>query len=108
MKKLLVVALFALSACKTVQVVEDATPPSLPAEDFVVVSQNLTQVDVKYTGSVEAGTDALITDDGLASAFIAYELGSRVNPHVTLTLEDAQRKLIETYVGKYVLKPAKP
>ena len=49
-----------------------------------------------------------ITDDGLASAFIAYELGSRVNPHVTLTLEDAQRKLIETYVGKYVLKPAKP
>lgn len=62
MKKLLVVALFVLSACKTVQVVEDATPPSLPAEDFVVVSQNLTQVDVKYTGSVEAGTDALIVE----------------------------------------------
>lgn len=62
MKKLFFVACLALSACKTVQVVEDVTAPSLPAEDFVVVSQNLTQVDVKYTGSVEAGTDALVVE----------------------------------------------
>ena len=55
-------ALASLVSCKTVQVAEDVTPPSLPAEDFVVVTQNLTQVDVKYTGSIEAGSDAITVE----------------------------------------------
>lgn len=58
----LVAALVVISSCKTVAVVEDVTPPALPVEDFSVVTQNLTHVDVKYVGSVEAGTDPVTVE----------------------------------------------
>lgn len=54
---LLLCLVFAVVGCKTAPEVIEATPPTVPQEDFVVVTQNLNQVDVKYTGSVEAGSD---------------------------------------------------
>lgn len=51
-----------ISACKTAPEVIDVTPPALPAEDFAVVTQNLNQVDIKYTGAIEAGTDPLVVE----------------------------------------------
>jgi LEA14-like dessication related protein len=52
-----------LGACKSApEVVAEGTPPSLPQEDFAIVTQSLTQVDIKYTGTVAAGTDAVTID----------------------------------------------
>ncbi|MFO0598512.1 MAG: LEA type 2 family protein [Myxococcaceae bacterium] len=62
MKKLMLGAVLCLAACKTTTEVADVMPPSVPVEDFAVVTQNLTQVDVKYTGSIEAGTDAITVE----------------------------------------------
>lgn len=88
-----------------------STKPAFTTTEEIECLNSLLSVYVSRQQDKEGATDdrlerlLAITDDGLASAFIAYELGSRVNPHVTLLLEDAQRKLIEGYVGKYVIKP---
>lgn len=44
-----------------------------------------------------------IVKDGLAGAFVTYELASRVDPQIVLHLEPDQRKLLERYVETYVL-----
>ena len=63
MKRTVVVMLLSLAACKSgPEVVADVTPPTLPQEDFVVVTQSLTQVDIKYTGTVTAGTEPITID----------------------------------------------
>jgi LEA14-like dessication related protein len=63
MRKTILVSFLALTACKTApEVVAEVTPPSVPAEDFVVVTQSLTQVDVKYTGTIAAGSDAITVE----------------------------------------------
>ncbi|MDP1826817.1 MAG: LEA type 2 family protein [Archangium sp.] len=63
MRQTILVSFLALAACKTApEVVADVTPPSVPAEDFVVVTQSLTQVDVKYTGTIAAGSEAVTVE----------------------------------------------
>lgn len=63
MRKTILVSFLALAACKTApEVVAEVTPPSVPAEDFVVVTQSLTQVDVKYTGTIAAGSEAVTVE----------------------------------------------
>lgn len=63
MRKTILVSFLVLAACKTApEVVAEVTPPSVPAEDFVVVTQSLTQVDVKYTGTIAAGSDAITVE----------------------------------------------
>lgn len=63
MKRLAVSVLVSLAACKSgPEVVADVTPPSLPMEDFAVVTQSLTQVDVKYTGTVVAGSEPITVE----------------------------------------------
>ncbi|MBL8911905.1 MAG: LEA type 2 family protein [Archangium sp.] len=59
---LLSLCLLVIVGCKTAPEVIDVAPPTVPQEDFTVVSQNLNQVDVKYTGSVEAGTDPIVIE----------------------------------------------
>lgn len=59
---LLSLCLLVIVGCKTAPEVIDTAPPTVPQEDFTVVSQNLNQVDVKYTGSVEAGTDPIVLE----------------------------------------------
>jgi len=60
MKRLVLGSLLIFAACKSApEVVVDVTPPSLPQEDFVVVTQSLTQVDIKYTGTIAAGDEAI-------------------------------------------------
>lgn len=52
--------LILIAACKSApEVVADVTPPSLPEENFAIVTQSLTQVDIKYTGTVAAGTEPI-------------------------------------------------
>lgn len=41
--------------------------------------------------------------DGLAPAFVIYELGSRVDPQIVLRLDDSFRLMMARYVEKYVL-----
>lgn len=41
--------------------------------------------------------------DGLAPAFVIYELGSRVDSQIVLRLEPKYRAMVTRYVGKYVL-----
>lgn len=61
--RLIIGSLLLLAACKTApDVVAEVTPPSVPQEDFVVVTQSLTQVDIKYTGTVAAGTDPVTVE----------------------------------------------
>ncbi len=60
MKRSMLPLLMLLVACKTApEVVADVAEPTLPQEDFVVVTQSLTQVDIKYTGTVIAGSEAI-------------------------------------------------
>lgn len=54
MKKTLAALLLCLSACKTAPEVVPVAAPTLPDQDFVVVTQSLTSVSVKYTGAVQA------------------------------------------------------
>ena len=44
--------------------------------------------------------------DGLAPAFVIYELGSRVDPQIVLRLDGPFREMMARYVEKYVLTPA--
>lgn len=61
MKRALLAFVLVLAACKTApEVVADVPPPTLPDQDFVVVTQSLTGVDVKYTGTVQAAGDDLV------------------------------------------------
>lgn len=46
-----------------------------------------------------------IVKDGLAPAFVVYELGSRVDPQIVLRLDDKFREMMTQYVEKYVLPP---
>lgn len=46
-----------------------------------------------------------ITVDGMATAFVIYELGSRVDPQIVLRLGSKYRAMVTRYVGKYVLPP---
>lgn len=63
LERVLVGSLMVLAACKTApEVVADVTPPSVPQEDFVVVTQSLTQVDIKYTGTIAAGTEPVTVE----------------------------------------------
>lgn len=61
--------------------------------------------------SGEGGTDdrlevlSRIIRDGLAPAFVVYELGSRVDPQIVLRLDDPFREMMARYVEKYVLPP---
>ncbi len=43
--------------------------------------------------------------DGMAPAFVIYELGSRVDPQIVLRLDEKYRAMVTRYVGKYVLPP---
>lgn len=44
-----------------------------------------------------------IIDDGMVSAFVVYELGSRIDPQIVLHLDARFRELLARYVEKYVL-----
>jgi LEA14-like dessication related protein len=58
--------LSSLAACKTApEVRPEGAPPTLPHEDFVVVTQSLTSVDVRYTGTVRAGDSAVTLQKAL-------------------------------------------
>ncbi len=60
MKRFILGSFLLFAACKTgPEVVADLTPPSVPQEDFAIVIQSLTQVDIKYTGTIAAGDEAV-------------------------------------------------
>ncbi|MBN8705877.1 MAG: tetratricopeptide repeat protein [Bacteroidetes bacterium] len=44
-----------------------------------------------------------ITQDGLLDSFIIYEIGSRINPNITLILPDEIKEDIRKYIRKYVV-----
>lgn len=63
MRALALATVFVVAACKSApEVRPESAPPTLPQEDFVVVTQSLTQVDVKYTGTVAAADDAVTVE----------------------------------------------
>ncbi|MGV3624637.1 MAG: LEA type 2 family protein [Archangium sp.] len=63
MKRSLLSLVLLLAACKTApEVVADVPPPTLPEEAFTVVTQSLTGVDVKYTGTVQAAGDDIVIE----------------------------------------------
>ena len=63
MKRSIVALVLSLAACKTApEVVADVTPPTVPQEEFTIVTQSLSQVDVKYDGVIEAGSEDLTVE----------------------------------------------
>jgi len=68
MKKTLAALLLCLSACKTAPEVVPVAAPTLPQQEFTVVTQSLTSVEVKYTGTVQA--EAAFTLDRAAWEFV--------------------------------------
>ncbi len=49
-----------------------------------------------------------VVKDGLAAGLVIYEIGSRVDPHLVLRLDDRSRALVRRYVEKYVLPTVTP
>ncbi len=81
MNRALLTSVLVFAACKTApEVVADVTPPSVPQEEFVVVTQNLTQVDIKYTGTVAAGSEA-VTVEKAAWEFVVDGTVKRSGEH---------------------------
>ncbi|MFZ5444920.1 MAG: LEA type 2 family protein [Myxococcota bacterium] len=98
MKRLVVAVCAALSlfACKTApEVVAEVAPPTVPQEEFTIVTQSLTQVDVKYTGQVEAGGEPLTVQsakwefvvDGAVKSAGEKKLGLKAEPGQKLDFE---------------------
>ncbi len=54
MKHTLITLSLCLAACKTAPEVRAVAAPTLPQEELTIVSQSLTSVQVKYTGTVQA------------------------------------------------------
>jgi LEA14-like dessication related protein len=99
MKQLVVVLALSFAACKTApEVVAEAAPPTVPQEEFAVVTQSLTQVDIKYTGEVEAGGEALTVDaakwefvvDGAVKSSGEKKLGLKAEPGQKVAFELAE------------------
>ncbi|MGC4115381.1 MAG: tetratricopeptide repeat protein [Myxococcales bacterium] len=44
-----------------------------------------------------------VVEDGLASAFVVYELGSRLDPQITLKIDRSFHPTLRRYIRKYVL-----
>lgn len=59
--------------------------------------------DGKSQPDPELDTLVNVLRDGLASSFVIYELGSRVDPQITLKVEKRHRDFVHRYVRKYVL-----
>lgn len=88
MKRSFLCLLMFVAACKTTpDVVAEVAQPTLPQEDFVVVTQSLTQVDIKYTGTVIAGGEP-ITVEKAAWEFVVDGTVKR-SGDVTLNLSAA-------------------
>ncbi|MCP3141060.1 tetratricopeptide repeat protein [Pyxidicoccus xibeiensis] len=65
----------------------------------------------KAEGKMEASDPTLdrlfvIAQDGMLLEAVLFEVGSRVHPQVVLTMDDAVRQRLKTYVLKHVLVPA--
>ncbi len=102
MKRVVVAVVLSLAACKSApEVIADVVPPTVPAEEFTVVTQSLTQVDVKYTGAVEAGSEPLTVEQanwefvvdgavkrsGTAKLGLSAQAGQKVDFALSETLE---------------------
>jgi tetratricopeptide (TPR) repeat protein len=48
-----------------------------------------------------------IADEGLGTGLVLYEMGSRIDPQITLRFGPEAQKLVRTYVEKYVLPDVK-
>jgi tetratricopeptide (TPR) repeat protein len=61
----------------------------------------------KQTQPREEALDRLVqaTRSGLLDAFVIYEIGARMEPQITLTLNDAARARIREYVSRFVIVP---
>lgn len=60
MTRLSTCTLLILAGCATgPDTTAEVTPPSMAKEDFAIVTQNLTEADVQYTGTVVAGSQPL-------------------------------------------------
>jgi LEA14-like dessication related protein len=57
MKKTAWCVVLLLVSCKAAEVKPEAAPPTLAAEDLIVVNQSLTDCAVRYAGSLEATTE---------------------------------------------------
>jgi LEA14-like dessication related protein len=59
----LVVSLVVLAGCQSApEVVAESTAPTLAKEDFAVVTQSLSQIELKYTGTVAAGSETVTVE----------------------------------------------
>ncbi len=101
MKRSIVALVLSLAACKTApEVVADVTPPTVPQEEFTIVTQSLSQVDVKYDGVIEAGSedltvesakwefvvDGVVKESGVAKLGLAAAAGQKTQFALTESL----------------------
>jgi tetratricopeptide (TPR) repeat protein len=64
------------------------------------------EIDAKKPGAVRnPAIERLeqVLKDGLAGAFVVYELGSRLDPQISLKIDLAFRDVLRRYIRKYVL-----
>ncbi|HEY3451190.1 MAG TPA: tetratricopeptide repeat protein [Myxococcales bacterium] len=69
-----------------------------------LISAHLVTVE-KDLGKADPAVQQLesVLKDGLASAFVVYELGSRLDPQITLKIERSFHPTLRKYIRKYVL-----
>ena len=93
---LAVVGCLALLSCKTApEVKADVVPPTLPEQEFQVVTQSLTDVSVKLTGTVEAGQDAITIDKAVYEFVVEGTLLKSGETALNLSAEAGQKAPFE-------------
>jgi hypothetical protein len=111
-----------LCACKTApEVREEAAPPTIPQQDFAIVTQSLTDCAVKFTGTVEATTEAFTVDkavyefvvDGNVLKSGEKQLGTQVDAggkadfaleeNFTYVKDEAELKALDTRGGSLLV-----
>ncbi len=122
MTRSLILGLALFSACKSgPEVVDDQTPPSVPEQEFVVIAQSLTQVDISYTGVIEAShepirvekavwefvVDGAVKRSGEAALNLSTKAGERVSFALTESLtyvkDEEELKAMDSRGGSLLL-----
>ncbi len=85
-------AALVLAACATTpQTRDEGTPPTVPSEDFAVVTQNLTSVDIRYTGTVLAGSEPVTVQKAKWEFVVEGEVKRSGEAQLNLTAAAGQK-----------------
>lgn len=92
MKRVLVALSLSLVACKTAPEVRDVVvPPSVPEQELSVINQNLTDCSLRYTATVEAGTEGVFVEKAVWEFVVDGEVLKKGESALSLNLAAGEK-----------------